>query len=732
MGKLKVPEVINIPTQNIRQLYFDNNKVEDLLVRYVWTGCTDVKMRDGVMEHAEELIRQIIRAHNLHRIYPGHEESTFGDLFQTAWVQIEKTLYKYKARPYCAYCHDMNRPQDSCLYVPGPIEYGILTPEDVAKKKLKCPNKKCEKFGKAPDKIIYRGESKVFNLWCVRPETTIFGVNGIDTIDNVSRRIGYDDREEMWTIGMNGSPRKVIAGISKPLTNVIDIRTELGYEIGCTPEHSLMCDSGWEKAKNIKIGDLVAIEYNQQFYVDNNNIDIELTKNKPGCSGVRNDDWHPPKMFNEELSYILGLYVAEGSCSKTQVAIYNIDSDVVNALVNNNLGLKFVNHPKKQVTICCNKRFSEFVDKLGFGNKACDKQIPQIMMRMSKENIIAMIRGIADGDGHSSSHNGTVGFTSTSVKLIDQLRMLLLNLGLLTKISVDNRTINEFRKGNKTYKSNKSIAYQLQLPTDDSKRFYDTVGFGIKRKQAKQNKLKQPRRHIYGLNDKFRRLYNKYGCGDLGYDKIRTVIRTDRTRCVLSTAITMLHNWSKFSDDKDYKSIKNIIDKHISSGVRSILVPVIGIREGMSPVHEISVDSEDHSYIANGIVSHNSQVARTVILAYIKKEGRDYKNSGAYKKHLESQTRSDSDKMNRFLDEATEILKYNNTHAEILEALKHIVRTDSRPYEGIIGKLVKHSGQSRAQVAGFLRMIRLRCDEFTDSPLNEDIDREKSYSTDDE
>jgi hypothetical protein len=166
--KIPIPEVIAFPTVSDRKLYFDNNKVEDQLVRYIWTGCTDVPMRDAIMVHAEELIRQIIRAHGLHKIYPGHEESAFGDLFQTAWIQIERTLYKYKAKPHCANCYNARRPQDSILYEPHPIEYGILTPEEVAGLHVKCPT--CSKY---PTRILYRGTSKVFNLWSQIARTRI-------------------------------------------------------------------------------------------------------------------------------------------------------------------------------------------------------------------------------------------------------------------------------------------------------------------------------------------------------------------------------------------------------------------------------------------------------------------------------------------------------------------------------------------------------------------------------
>lgn len=166
--KVRVPRVVKIATSTERKLYFDNNSVEDCLYLYVSGGCTSVLLRDQIMKHASELIRQIIMAHNLHKIYPGHEESAFGDLFQTAWLQIERTLYKYKARPHCASCYNLNRPQDSILYNPKADEYGILSPEEVAFRQLTCPT--CKKI---PEAILYRGTSKVFNMWSQVSRTVI-------------------------------------------------------------------------------------------------------------------------------------------------------------------------------------------------------------------------------------------------------------------------------------------------------------------------------------------------------------------------------------------------------------------------------------------------------------------------------------------------------------------------------------------------------------------------------
>lgn len=79
--------------------YFPNLKVEALVTSYLKTGCTDIKLRDEIMSWAVELIGKVILKCNLHNIYghkgPGGKE----DLVTVAWIQIEKTLYKFDDGP---------------------------------------------------------------------------------------------------------------------------------------------------------------------------------------------------------------------------------------------------------------------------------------------------------------------------------------------------------------------------------------------------------------------------------------------------------------------------------------------------------------------------------------------------------------------------------------------------------------------------------------------------------
>lgn len=113
-----------------------------------------------------------------------------------------------------------------------------------------------------------------------------------------------------------------------------------------------------------------------------------------------------------------------------------------------------------------------------------------------------------------------------------------------------------------------------------------------------------------------------------------------------------------------------------------------------------------------------SQVAKTVMLAYVKKESRDKRNYGAYKEFLDNKHRPANYRLERFINEAKEICYYNKSHMKIVEALEDLIKTDNKPYDGLIDKLVKRSGLSRSKVSNFLRAIRLRSFEFSDAPVN--------------
>lgn len=678
--------------------YFDNEIVERLLHRYLRGACTDVHLRDEIMIHASELIVQLIKAHNLAQIYPGKDDSSMMDLFQTAWIQIESALYKYEALPYCAKCYNNMRPNESLLSE----EY--IFEAEIVKRIKRCPNCKVQL---TETSIYYKGKSRLFNLWCVNPNTKVITKNGIlpisDVVDNISLMVHGIDK----MVEVNG-------GIRKIKQDTLIINSMYNYPIEGSTEHCLMRlnDNGpdWAKLKDLKVGDLVAMQCGQHIFGNNDDIsDIKLVT----------DEWKHPNVITNDMAYFFGLYISEGSYGNNMLNIYNVDKEVIDFLSRFN-GLKFKHQDINCGNYTCSKSFNEFMDKIGFSecHTAQNKKIPDRLLRMSKDNIHNLLSGLFDGDGHSSSFNGEVGFTSTSLELINQIRSILLNIGIVSKLYVDPREIREFiKKDGRSYISNLTGAYMIRLPTADSLRFYDRIGFRINRKQENITSLPIPHEYIYSLKDKFIKLYKKYG--SVGhYNQIRKLIKPGYVGKLFKVR-QYLEYWSNFSEDIDYKFLKERIDENLKFKNRVIWLPIIKIEKSESELCDIEVNSDDHGYIANGFVSHNSQVARTVILAYIKKENRDRKNSNMFKTHVENKPIGPSKIISRFYDEAYELCKFNDEHLQILDALMKLHNKDERAHEGLIAKLMQETNLSRSSIVCFFRIIRLRCHDFSDSPVNE-------------
>jgi hypothetical protein len=118
-----------------------------------------------------------------------------------------------------------------------------------------------------------------------------------------------------------------------------------------------------------------------------------------------------------------------------------------------------------------------------------------------------------------------------------------------------------------------------------------------------------------------------------------------------------------------------------------------------------------------------SQIARTVGLAHIKREKRDRANSGSYQNHLSRKYKPSSYLFDRFITEANDMFKYNENYADLIIILKELYDNDDKAHEGLISKLVGKSGKSRATITEFLKIIRLRSLEFTDSPANDKPDK---------
>jgi len=228
--------------------YFINEIVEWKLTKYIWTGCTDVVLRDSIMTHATELIIQLIRKQGLFQIYRGHDPSAFNELVHVAYMQIERTLYKYRAQAHCRNCFSYDRPNASILYKPAIFEFGIIKPTALALRIQKCPYCNVVLNNLQPVEpeqglyggswsILYRGMSKVFNMWSQVSRTVILAHVKKDTRDlrNNDNYTDFINRKQLS--GDNSHYNKIMQEVKEYLwfnpeyCRIVDALIELSSEL---------------------------------------------------------------------------------------------------------------------------------------------------------------------------------------------------------------------------------------------------------------------------------------------------------------------------------------------------------------------------------------------------------------------------------------------------------------------------------------------------------------------
>ena len=197
-----------------------------------------------------------------------------------------------------------------------------------------------------------------------------------------------------------------------------------------------------------------------------------------------------PDKITEDIAYFLGLFLAEGSSYKKVNRAGEFTGGSITLTCGDDIshvfeavGLSYSCHDGLHYT-AGSKELYDFLEYLGFelSKKAKAKTIPPRLLEMSRENIIAMLQGIFDGDGWSRVDRGQVGIGLASLDMVKQIRVLLFNFGILTSYK-------EYAQKPTALVSASSTQYRLECNHSFSDIFYDTIGFKFERKQAKRKAL---------------------------------------------------------------------------------------------------------------------------------------------------------------------------------------------------------------------------------------------------
>lgn len=345
------------------------------------------------------------------------------------------------------------------------------------------PNQIAEEFFRSTYPTVTSGkDTKVIIVSCVVKDTYILTPSGYSKIDNFidHSRNGAYEVDEYSVYGMDKfRSGNIVFNNGKAPTKII--KTRYG-DLECSHEHKLWaCKNGtygWVKSKDLNIGDYIPVHYNQQVFGNDDYIGFYTEKGK-------SKNTFSCEYITPDISYFLGLFIAEGyardivskdtnNITGGQVIITSGD-DIREEL--NKLDLTYTK--KDDFHYCINsKDLVSFIKHIGFdiGLKSPKKVIPQRLLSLSKDNILALIQGLFDGDGCSNNNRMRVTYTSTSKELIQQIQLLLANLGVLGNVN--------FHKTAPTQKVKvESSVYCIEINGNQAIKYLTDIGFRLKRKQ---------------------------------------------------------------------------------------------------------------------------------------------------------------------------------------------------------------------------------------------------------
>jgi len=317
--------------------------------------------------------------------------------------------------------------------------------------------------------ILAANGGTILVFGCVAPNTLVIGSNGLRRIKDVSpSREEYSPYgKKIYGLGgFHVAEDFYYGGIQK--TRKITLSS--GYQLEATCIHPVWNGTAWVKTEDLKIGDLIPIQYGQNVWGKG----LDYTEIATRAYG-RNGFTKPYR--EDDFFYLLGLIHADGCYDKYKVTVTKKkDQSIIDFLEHQGFrtGKDGIHHNLNSVNFC------SFLEGLDFKHGAKNKTFPEKFFDCSRKQMRAFLQGLFDGDGTSNkcpSHYGSIKLTSTCLEFIRDLQIILLNFGIVSSIRRE-------EKGPSVKVKVSSTIYNLEITGYFAHIFYETIGFRLRRKQA--------------------------------------------------------------------------------------------------------------------------------------------------------------------------------------------------------------------------------------------------------
>jgi ribonucleoside-diphosphate reductase alpha chain len=305
----------------------------------------------------------------------------------------------------------------------------------------------------------------------------------------------------------------------KTRTNVpiYKVTTQHGYSVTATADHKfLTLQQGYVELENLKAGDVLLLQSGQGVWSDQYRLpNLELVEQKMEVMGQGGDrltghlvprkDFvkqysNLPSEWSHELGVVLGTLVGDGWLSPASGSpvgmVFNQGADELLGVVQSALAQWFGSghlHARGAVRQLTYGRLPyEFFASLGvLACRAHEKRVPESLWRAPRGAVVGFLQGLFTTDGtvnlSERKKSCSIRLASASLVLLQEVQLLLLNFGIISRIlkrrAAGNRYLPDGKGGRKEYFVHAD--YELLIDKSNRDRFVRTIGFLETSKQKK-------------------------------------------------------------------------------------------------------------------------------------------------------------------------------------------------------------------------------------------------------
>jgi ribonucleoside-diphosphate reductase alpha chain len=434
---------------------------------------------------------------------------------------------------------------------------------------------------------------------CVAPDTLISTASGMQPILSLGEPNGQQwqimTRFVQTDVGLRRTSHFYVNG-RQPVKTVT---TRRGFSLTATHNHRIRIIDAhggyvWRRMDELQPGDQVVLKKDTLG-------DGEMVRLARVNQGSRSLSDLPAQM-TPELAELLGLYMGDGYTKRRgglHIVVSQRDPDLkdsVIALMRRVWGDRDVAVEERLGCWTLNLTgyyIPRFFEANGFrkpvgnhGEGAAGAFIPEKVLRAGRASVAAFLRGLFEADGSIS--RGTITLVSTSQTLVRQAQMALLSLGMVATLRVMPSSAGRY--GTRT-------RYELRLLNRrECARFVERVGFISERKRARAAQLGA----ISDRDDSIAHpvLLDEFYAESKG---LSNVVRQQIVGLISHGALTQqfVSQIAAAHPVLARTRLAQLVNMQVC------LDEVATMADGECETYDLSVP-DNHTYIANGFVSHNT------------------------------------------------------------------------------------------------------------------------------